>query len=498
MHIPRIYSFDNNLCIRKAGDRRYYIYFILPTQLKGYIARMPFQEETLLIPGPEFEIDLPTIDACHPVRYARRLLVFRTISEEQRAVQLSALKTGLKALILRCPPLGGTLSRLPPAEAPFYAKEWRTIIPGSGLELVVRDLRKEMPSFGELERGGFDPGRLGYEKLVPVPKDVGSEGPACKVQFSAIEGGTILCWAMSHSVADGVGNDELLRLLAEATRLAGHDSGGEVERREVVGLDRSGVRNVKGAIPFDTEDHPGYRITPPPGSSSKEQQSHPFKAKNPEIPLLFTISPQSLAQLKKDATPPSPSWISTHDALAALLWRTQILIRRQRSLAAQNLPDSTLTTLFMPSDARRALNIENPYIGNVIYQLSATLPLSTLLSSSGLQSAAQAIRAAITAATPEKVKSYFGEVGKRWVEWDFLGSYDTTGVAMGTGWKSGGLYELDWGREFGKMRAYRLPDEAFNSIMPRLLRGGAEVLMSVMEDEVETVRECEDFMKYIE
>lgn len=461
---------------------------------------MPLQDETLLFPGPDFKIDLPRIDACHPVYYARRLLIFHCASDEQRDAQLSALKTGSKALVQRCPLLAGKLSRLPPDEASTQVDEWRNIVPSEGLGLVVRDLREKMPSFSALEKDNFPPTELKYNLLVPIPIDVGSEGPACKIQYSAIEGGTILCWAMSHSVGDGGANNELIRILAEEVKLAS-EGGDEMNGdREVMDLYRRAVIDIKSEVPFKVEDHPGYRAQPPPPTSEEasERANHPFRATNPEMPSIFTVSPSSLEKLKKDATPPSPAWISTHDALVALIWKTQIQLHRQRSPAAQSLPGSTLSTLFMPSDARKSLGIPNPYIGNAIYQLSATLPLSKLLSENGLQFAALAIRQAITAVSTEKVRSYYSKMRDEWVEWAFLGSYDTTGVAIGTGWTSGALYDFDWGEDFGKMTSYRMPDEAFNSVLPKLVDGGAEIEVGVMPEEVEKLRRLEGFMKYVD
>lgn len=460
---------------------------------------MPLHDEHLLFPGPDFNINLPRIDACHPVYYARRLLIFRCTSDEQRDAQLEAFKRGVKALVQRCPLLAGKFSRLPANEASTQVDEWRNIVPSEGLGFAVRDLRRKLPSYSALEKEIFPPTELKYNLLVPIAKDVGSEGPACKIQYSAIEGGAILCWAMSHSVGDGGANNELIRVLAEEVKLASEGGDEKIEKMEVMNLDRSAVIGIKSDISFRVEEHPGYRAQPPPPTpeETSERANHPFRAIKPEIPLIFTISSASLNQMKKDATPPAPAWISTHDALVALIWRTQIQLHRQRSPAAQALPESTLTTLFMPSDARKALNLPSPYIGNAIYQLSATLPLSTLLSENGLQSAALAIRQAITAVSTEKVKSYYAKMRDEWVEWAFLGSYDTTGVAMGTAWTSGALYDFDWGKDFGKMTSYRMPDEAFNTVLPKLVNGGAEIAVGVMPEEVEKLKGMEEFMKYV-
>ncbi|TLD28004.1 hypothetical protein E2P81_ATG06350 [Venturia nashicola] len=459
---------------------------------------MLLQDENLLFPGPDFKIDLPRIDACHPVYYARRLLIFRCTSDEQRDAQLSALKRGIKALVQRCPLLAGQLSRLPPNEDSTQVDEWRNIVPSEGLLFSVKDLREVMPSFAALEKGNFAPMELKYDLLVPIPKDVGSEGPACRIQYSAIDGGTILCWAMSHSVGDGGANNELIRGLSEEVKLASEGGDEKNGYREVMNLDRGVMIDIKSDHLFDVEDHPGYRAQPPLPTPDEASQraNHPFRATKPEIPFLLTIPPASLEQLKKDATPPTPAWISTHDALVALIWRTQIRLHRQKSLAAQSLPASTLTTLFMPSDARRVLNLSNGYVGNAIYQLSATLPLSILLSENGLPSAALAIRQAIISVTPDKVKSYYAKMGEEWVEWAFLSSYDTTGVAMGTAWTSGAIYDFEWGEDFGKMVSYRLPNEASNIILPKLRNGGAEIVIGVMPDEIDKLRGMGDFMKY--
>lgn len=106
-----------------------------------------FFDDTVLIPGPSFHIDLSALDACHPVHYSRRLLIFRCISAAQRDAQLAALKIGLQTLVLRCPILGGIIVPLPPDVASNCQQDWRTIVPDRGIELIVRDLRTAMVSF---------------------------------------------------------------------------------------------------------------------------------------------------------------------------------------------------------------------------------------------------------------------------------------------------------------------------------------------------------------
>ena len=155
----------------------------------------------------------------------------------------------------------------------------------------------------------------------------------------------------------------------------------------------------------------------------------------------------------------------------------------------------------MPSDARRQVNLPLSYVGNAVYQLTAALDLEALFSSSGLQHAASALRSAITAVSPALVASYTTMMKERWVDWQFLSTASTTGVAMGTDWTSGVLYSQDWGKAFGPMVRYRYPGgvgEAFNCVMPKLPDGGAEVIVCVMPEEVEVLRGFEGFGKYVE
>jgi hypothetical protein len=458
-----------------------------------------FVEEEILIEGPRFHVDLAALDACHPVHYSRRLLIFQCNSSTDRYTQLSALKAGLKQLILLCPTLGGIVAPLPTDATLDGRPEWRTILPGKGIELIVKDLRSSIVSYRDLEDAGFQSSKLPYKLLVPIPQDIDNSRPyaACKVQFSAIEGGTIVTFSMSHSVADGSGTNEMLRILSEHTRRAQAQQDKVVEEtnspasKQAVDQDRNLLRDMTSKLEFNIDDHPAYMWHPtPPGN-------HPFKALSPEVPAIMHISTSKLAQLKADATLTGSPTISTHDALAGLMWRSMLLIRSRRSTSAQDLPRPSIGSIFMPSDARRHVNLPQSYIGNAVYQLTASLNLDILFSSSGLQHAAAAIRHAITAVTPELVRSLLAMTNERWIPWRFIESASTTGLAMGTDWTSGDLYKLDWGPAFGSMVRYRYPDEAFSCILPKLPDGSAEVMMGVIPDEIETLRGKECFGNYL-
>ncbi|KAG0648423.1 hypothetical protein D0Z07_5347 [Hyphodiscus hymeniophilus] len=462
-------------------------------------------DESVLISGPSFHIGLAGLDARHPVHYSRRLLIFRCDSSRQRDAQLAALKSGLQAVVLRCPALGGLVVPSPSIVASNGKKDWRIIVPGDGIELVVRDHRTAIPSLKELEAANFPGSRLPYDLLVPIPHDLDNVRPfaASKVQFTAIEGGTILTWAMTQSFSDGQGTNDLIRILSEETKFAQEhqNEARSMTITPMVGLDRSVLRNIMSETPFNIKDHPAYKsdasTSPTPQS---DQKSHPFEATSPEIGVTLCISPANLARLKADATLLDAPPISTHDALSALIWRTVLLIRSRRSPSKDALPVSATGSLFMPTDARHHLHLPSSYIGNTVYQLHAKLELNTLFSPSGFKYAASAVRSAIKAINPAIVKSLMAETNERWIDWAFIEVYSTTGVGMRTDWKGGKLYSQDWGKVFGPVIRARYPGsegEAGNGVMPKLPDGGAEVDVAVMPTEVEFLKSEDGFGRYL-
>jgi len=170
----------------------------------------------------------------------------------------------------------------------------------------------------------------------------------------------------------------------------------------------------------------------------------------------------------------------------------------------------------MPSDARKHLGLAKAYVGNAVYQLTASLPFSTLLdldldpnappptTTTSIQQAALVIRASVTAATPELVVSYYAKLRERWLDWAFLEDYDTTGVGMGSGWTSGdAVYGADWGRAFGGKGGvvrFRFPGSGGSCVMPKRADGGAEVVVCVERggEEEGLLRGWEGFGAYLE
>ena len=208
------------------------------------MADASFVEETVLISGPACHVDLSALDARHPLHPSRRLLIFCCASPSQRNAQLVSHKAGQQALVSRFPILGGLVTSTPSKLSSNGKRDWRTIVQTSqpGIELQTRDLRKALTPFDELEKSNFPLSELRYDLFMPIPYDLSNDQSfaACRMQFNAIEGGTIITWTMSHSVTDGSGHNEMTRMLAKETRLSQGNSSDSMGLEEnSAGLDRS-------------------------------------------------------------------------------------------------------------------------------------------------------------------------------------------------------------------------------------------------------------------
>ncbi|KAK2803148.1 hypothetical protein FQN51_003892 [Onygenales sp. PD_10] len=148
--------------------------------------------------------------------------------------------------------------------------------------------------------------------------------PISLVQANFIRGGLVLTWCILHMAGDGTSFCTWTRIWAEGCRRAqGLDIPDPIQLPEAIWEDPERVMGPSGRNAGRFEDHLEYTLLPftPPGAPPKMlSPSHRGQ--------VFYFSPESLAVLKAEAFPvnttrPSDqSWISTNDALSALLWRT--------------------------------------------------------------------------------------------------------------------------------------------------------------------------------
>lgn len=135
----------------------------------------------------------------------------------------------------------------------------------------------------------------------------------------------MLNWCALHLVGDGASFQLWLKIWADGCRRAQqHGSLNPLYLDEAIWKDREVLMKPSGRNKGRPEDHPEYTVVdvlpPPAGPPPEETMDGNQRAQ------LFHFSPESLQALKEEASPENctePSdqkWISTNDAVSALLW----------------------------------------------------------------------------------------------------------------------------------------------------------------------------------
>ena len=192
-----------------------------------------------------------------------------------------------------------------------------------------------------------------------------------------------------HTVCDGRGITEVLKIFAEMFRrpqTAEPPSRtiNEVETpKHTYSFDRTSVlsgNGLRGAI----ENHPVWTTSP--------HKPRVDSANKTTRCTIFHISSDSLGVLKQVALPSSHSSsalaahqaprISTHDAIAALIWSSIILTRSRAGILSNRIS----TQFCQAVDWRPHLHLPTPYFGNAIYLIIATLATPQLAPASATNS----------------------------------------------------------------------------------------------------------------
>lgn len=132
--------------------------------------------------------------------------------------------------------------------------------------------------------------------------------------------------------------------------------------------------------------------------------------------LVFRFPGASLAALKKASTTVFStqisirSFISTHDALLGLVWRSIVVARHAVGTITGDLNQVVMCTI--PVNYRHLVSSPLPetYIANAFLSVAATASLGTMLSSDGPWIAAHAMRKAISTVTAANAADYVNMV----------------------------------------------------------------------------------------
>jgi hypothetical protein len=207
---------------------------------------------------------------------------------------------------------------------------------------------------------------------------------------------------------------------------------------------------------------------------------------------VFYFSPESLAALKAEASPSNatePSdqkWISTNDALSALLWRTVMAV--QSPLESLEGDPVSLFNIAIDGRLRTSPQIHPETLGCFLEYVAVSAPIRKMLSSPSIADLAVQIRKAVLRADDQFSDDMVSLVEKvedvdRLVPTAFL---DVPGNnCILTSWINFKIYDLTWGPLLGSIDAIRTPHvgciNGLQVVFPVLPDGGIEILVGVEE-----------------
>lgn len=228
---------------------------------------------------------------------------------------------------------------------------------------------------------------------------------------------------------------------------------------------------------------------------------------------VFYFSPASLAALKAEASPSNTSadsqkqsWISTNDAVSALLWRTVMAI--QNPISSLPAGEDPVSAFAIAIDGRMRTNppVHPRTIGCFLEYVSVEMPIRTMLSCP-LADIAGAVRASVAQADAGTWTEDVVAIVDGLDDVDRLVCKAFTDVpgynCVQTSWITFKLYGLDWGHVLGNhIQSVRAPHigviNGCQVVFPALPDGGMEVLVGVEESCLEKLLAEPLWNKYAE
>lgn len=485
---------------------------------------------TTYIQGLEPELELVYSDVWLPSLYSRRILCFELPDGSSHANAIEVIKRGLQSLVEGTPELGGQIVVIPAKNG--YKTPWKGIEPYKGIEFVVKDLTQNFHSYRELEAMGFPITAFKDQLLIPVPVTIQPDPNAeMVVQANLIEGGLLLSVCLCHNLTDGNGMNAIMIALGEQCRLAAQTSDALPPRK--MKTDRTPLLEAKGSK-TDLKDHPAYgfyegafipHVAAPEDDATKtesqqrpdneavteleiEQQAEKLAiADSPDPPRsqvqtrTFRISATASSSLKSAASELALN-VSTHDAIAALMWRTLIVARHK----AGRLDDNKISTYTIPHNARRYLGLPKEWVGNCCYFISASFAVSEIIASNSLPRMASAIRAALSAVNSDVVGGLM-QLRKPCtydITWAPLFEVNEPWTLMMTSFYHSELCGIDFGTALGKVKHFTTSDEgamggyrSTGFVGPKLSNQGCDVSIGLDQEEYELVMGDPLWKKYM-
>ena len=451
---------------------------------------------------------LSPLDHLAPHHHVPKLLYFASSSDP--SIIITTLRDALEKTIAALPIIAGTIG---PTRHDYHQGFLAVQSPYCGIDdiLSVNDI-SDRYDLDELRVMHFPTDAIPTDLITP-PR-LGKSAQVMFAQANLLRGGVLLVFAIHHCVMDETGLFNVIRVWSEYCR--GGD-GMDLVRRDWT--DREPLNRSAGSGRF--EDHPEYSLLP------EGKPTPPYFSETLDVgTAIMFFSDESLDRLKNAAagvdvregansivnaskTAQDSAWISTNDAICALLWCS---ISSARISSNNALKVETPTMFNMAVDGRLRLSPPIPpnYIGNVVAVSKAPTTFATVLHStnfSNIALAAQHIRNSLAAIDDAYIKDVIQMV-KSVSDLNRLAprGYSSHGRNVGcSSWAKQPYYSLDWGNVLGcqceRLRWRSIKTDGIFVVFPRIPStqgeaGGLEVVLGLQKDHLKCLLEDDRFTSF--
>ncbi|KAH8817114.1 transferase family-domain-containing protein [Xylogone sp. PMI_703] len=377
--------------------------------------------------------------------------------------------------------------------------------------LVVKDLRNDpsAPSMEKLKQAKFPICMLDEGILAPRNTIPGTSGeptydtkPVFLIQVTFITGGLLLTIVGLHCVMDMNGQGQIMRLLQKAC----HNEAFTDEELKIGNLAHDSIVPLLDDS-FDPTAELDHQIVKP--TSARPNPTTPDGTPFPPPPpppkcywANFTFSSTSLQALKlltmRSIMIPPGSYISTDDAITAIIWQSIIRARQSR------LTPTTEVHFGRAIDCRRYLGIPASYTGVLVNMTYHKRVVGKLLKEP-LGSVALEFRAAVDPRTStlrhmtQAAATYLSRTADKSI-YSVGASLNMSQDITLSSWSRINAYELDFNLGLGKPKSVRRPQfvpcENLIYLLPKSTEGDVTAAICISEDDMDKLRADEEFKKY--
>lgn len=453
-----------------------------------------------VVTGPDFDLELSSVDQAYCSVYSRRILAFEHVQGGIEHIT-SILIASLQATVNQIPYLAGSIVGPDVTGRTDFRYK---VIPGKAF-LKVKDLSADV-DFAKIKAKGFPSAEFVHDTYVGVPHIAFPTIPrdVCVIQANFVHGGLFLVFSFHHIIADGTGITSIMRLFAQHCKALQQNK--DYDREQVLAkmdphlsFDRDAIVQLDGAIDHDAILR-YYNVY----DSVDKRFNYPASV-GAVANMDFRLPASAVVELKSAASlDDGHSWITSSDAVNALLWRAIIRAR----LAAGVLQPSDEVYYFNSVEFRSKLPTPLPsgYIGNAFLLVSTDkLRASELVGENGLKRAAQLIRQSITAVDVRLIKSFIHRTksveNPLMMETKAIAKLSTTSLFASS--QRGFIHStMEWGPSFGNYEGIFVPSgspvEGFLLVKPPLPDNAWETSVSLLDRCMELLEKDEEWNKYSE